>query len=246
MSLARIGGFSPLDSRIWRNLAHSRRDTHLPFVRPDKACDRVHAASLPQVICGAVYHFRTPSPGGQQVSQDIMLPTFFFVSFGLVLANIRRLAFGRQQLDACKHAFRRSDAYLRAVGLERLIDLGVCHTTNASNKGRSTCVSNSQFLPQRPRSVWPRVVTQWVSRLCSGALLAASEVPFLAATPSRVPLSVPERTCFIAKQTQANANILTRVARVFQSHAERRLAPGQGGVLRFKTQRSEALCSTRS
>lgn len=74
---ATVGIFPPSISRYWRNLAHFRPASRSPFLRDEKACNRTIAASLPQVICGVVYHFRTPSPGGQRISKDVMLPTFF-------------------------------------------------------------------------------------------------------------------------------------------------------------------------
>ncbi len=240
-----IGAFLPVDSRMRRNMAYSRRSGNLPFVRAEKPCDRCSSASLPQVICGAVYHFRTPSPGGQQMSKAIMLPTFFFVLHRWLCATGRGPSWVLQSV-MCIGRVGPSAGDQQGYCKERMIDLGVCYPTRTSNKGRSKCVSNSQFSPpQQPSDLQP-AVTRWVSRPFWAVPLAALALPHWAATLSRVQPWVQAPMSFTAKPIPADANSLTRRARVFQSHAKRRLAFGQGGVLRFKTPRSEALCSTRS
>lgn len=246
---ATVGAFPPFNSRYWRNPAHFRPEQSLPFLHGKKACNRNVTEPLPQVICGDVYHFRTPSPGGQRMSQDVMLPTFFLLQraeIGPDIAGYNPCEPIRRQPRATPLAFRRCDAHSSGSHLRALIRPDVWHTKKVSNKGRSICVSKPLFSSPPLPLGWRRVVTRSVSRLFSVAPRAASEVQYLVATQLPVQPSVLVQTSFIATDTPAAVKFFPRLARGFRSHAERRLVFGQGGVLRSRTQRSEAPCSRNS
>ncbi len=337
-----LGAFPPPNSRYWRIPAHSRLAGGMPFVCREKACERDLTEPLPQVICGAVYHFRTPSPGGQRISQDVMLPTFFLCqrkkmrddvtachaiafdcvrpdrfildrsvpnsnpeiekepipchlnlpllplsqrlgwplaaiplvnrryrvlssapqvqpSLTVTLARVllsapsaelpivrsttRRAATDYRQSRANGRLFRRRDAHSSPSNRGSLIRDRVCHITKVSNKGRPTCVLNPLFLSRPQPSDWRHVVTLSVSRLFSAVPPVVSEARCSEVTRLQAQPLVPAPTCFTATNTQAAAKALPRHARNFRSHAERRPVFGQGGVLRSRTQRSEAPCS---
>ncbi len=246
---ATVGAFSPSNSRYWRNPAHFRPEPSSPFLRDKKPCNRTVTEPLPQVICGDVYHFRTPSPGGQRMSQDIMLPTFFLLhraDTGRDITTCNASARDRRQPRANTRAFRQCDAHSSESCPGSLIPYGVCHTKKVSNKGRPTCVSKPLFL-SLPRPLgWRPVVTQSASRLFSAVPPVASEAQCSEATRLQALPLVPVQTCFIATDTQAAAKFFPRLTRGFRSHAERRPVFGQGGVLRSRTQRSEAPCSRNS
>ena len=337
-----ISAFPPPDSRIWRNPAHIGLVNTPVFVALQSLCKRYCTESLPQVFCGSVYHFRTPSPGGQQMSQDVVLPTSFFVFYQIVALDVtarhanasvydRRtpllldhsvpnsiaekekdpkpchsnllLSHWPQPLDwphaairlanrpcpaplsvplaqpssmetsvpaqlsvplavspsvSCRTAatecrqlradpvgFRRCGAHPARRVRERLIDLGVCHRTTTPKEGRSSCVSRHLSSPRLLRSALRPAATRSENKQSLAAQLAASGQQCSAATPSLAQPLAPVPTCSIATGIPAAADTFARPSRAFRSHTRRRSAYLQDGVLRSKTQTSEALCSTR-
>ena len=218
-----IGMNSPLDSRIWRILAHSRLCRFPRLERAEKECNRSHAAALPQVFCVSVYHFRTPSPGGQQSSKGVLLSAFF-------------VPFGR--------SVPRWVAVLLAHTREPTAAARVCVAQCTSMEGPQLC--NSRHLPllQPPHSDLLPAETRWANRLLSAAQLAALARPRWVAMRLQVRLWALARTCCSASKTRAAASPFpSRPAGAIRSHATCRPACGQGGVLRSKTLRSETQCS---
>ena len=246
MSAARpIGAFSPLYSRIWRNPAHSRLPQFWRLDGSEKECNRVDTRALPQVICVFVYHFRTPSPGGQQISQDVVLPAFFSSCHRCVsrIARVFAMAVG-QRKRAVKRFTRRSGAQSGMFSKERLKAKDVFPTARRSTERTSKCISKLSPLPPPFVLDWPRAETRLVNKPSSAVLSAAWGRLFWAAMPLLARPSAQVRMCCTATRIPATANpIFTRRSGAIRSHGECRLAFGQGGVLRFKTQKSEAPCS---
>lgn len=237
-----IGAFLLPDSRIWRNSAHSRRSSSQRLESPEKECKAQITEALPQVICVFVYHFRTPSPGGQQVSQDVMLPAFF--SIYRRPSKCRMAALVRARKRAPLHEFRRQHAQVNGCGWEPLQDVCVLSKTGLSKEGISTCISRHSPLSLPPHLGLLPAVTRLANKRLSVAPSAASDRRRWAATPLRARPSGPGQTCSIATKTPATAEPdLLRLRGAKTSHAKHRPAAGQGGVLRSKTERSEAPCS---
>lgn len=237
-----IGAFLLSDSRIWRNSAHSRRSSFPCLESPEKECKGSPTEALPQVICVFVYHFRTPSPGGQQVSQDVMLPAFFST---YRRPSKRRMAgIFRARKRALSRGFRRQHAHVNGCGWEPLQDVCVLSKTGLSKEGISTCISRHSPLSLPLHLGLLPAVTRLASKRLSVVPSAASDLRRWAVTPLQVRQSGPGQTCFIATKTAVTAEPeLLRLRGAKTSHAKHRPAAGQGGVLRSKTKRSEAPCS---
>lgn len=228
----------------------------MPFVRLHEPCKRVVAGSLPQITCDAVYHFRTPSPGGQHVSQDVMLPAFFFAPYQDVTPDV---------------STRHTNASVYDIGPLFLLDHTVPNSIAENEKELKPCHSNLLLLHLLQPLDWPHVAIHLVNKRCPEPSLVLRALPFSTVTLAPVPLSarlvvsrivnsraaVTDRrnahayrrrgltkltsTLFSMPQPAASAKrpLLARPTRPSTSHAKRRLAFGQGGVLRFTTQKGE-------
>jgi hypothetical protein len=191
-----IGAKSPGDSRIWRNLAHCCRSGNLGLARDSDSCNRLRAKAVPQKYSADVYHFRTPSPSGQQMSQDILLPTFFSRPVALIYRRRHAQKNGHEPIGA--HCLSRH--------LERLFFSTVELRTSKHNKGTQSCLSNQSFSPLSHPSALLPAVTPLVSRPLLAVPSAASEQRLWVVTRLQVLPWVRAQTFCIATRTRASAD----------------------------------------
>ncbi len=195
-----IGTFLPESSRMWRNPAHFSGALKRGFAWLTCACQRDVTASASPSPAGAEYHFRTPSPGGQQTPIGALLP----VSFRTKTMAWRIIARNRMSFDC---------------DLQEPLDVAsVSDADHGSKQGAVPCASNQQ--PLRPPSLWQAlrlVGTQWVNKLSLAALLVPVPQPSQAVASSQVRPSARLAICSTASSTPANADTQARLTR-FHSH----------------------------
>lgn len=84
-SALQLGNNSPETSRLWRNLAYILRRVSYRYACIRRVCQCRNTGSAPQKLAGSVYHFRTPSPGGQRPPFRGMLLAIFFACLGRIV-----------------------------------------------------------------------------------------------------------------------------------------------------------------
>ncbi len=236
MKRPEIGAKSPFETPIWRNPAYSRLAGTLGFASSESSCDGQYIAAVPQVYPAVKYHFRTPSPGGQQSFSNVLLPAFF--SWLRASAAARRTDIGPSQ-----YAHRREGAHRARPCREQLIFKRVCLGKKKTSKGINPWRSNHSSSRLLQFLDLPRAATPLASRLLSAVASALSVPQRLAATPLRVrPLALVPTFC-TATGIPADADPLTRAGRVSIYTTQRRQACQLGGVFRAKHKSSEAPCS---
>lgn len=233
-----IGANSPRSSRIWRNPAHFTRQLKTRYESGAASCECGLTAAVPQVYPVAVYHFRTPSPGGQHAFHDVMLPVFFFAR-----SRDRSVPHGRQ-IRARMARFGRRFAQVGAVVMEPLISNPVGLISTGIDTGDGSCGPKHLLWPLLPFLALRPVATPRVNRPSSAAPLAQVRQPSPVAVlyPARPSVQAP--TCLPANSTSPIANTLTRPVVRTSIYCTHRPATRQGGVLRFRPRTtSEAPCS---
>lgn len=101
---ASIGKNLPEDARLWRNLAHFLRRKSRYLSHSQWVWNKENTVSVPQEHSGPVYHFRTPSPGGQWLQFRSLLLANFFVPQFLSSACKRQTRVHQQRVGASLRA----------------------------------------------------------------------------------------------------------------------------------------------
>lgn len=224
-----IGTFLPANSRMWRNPAHLSEAAQLGFASVTRSCQPEITASAPPSPAGVVYHFRTPSPGGQQTPRGALLPVFFCLTSRV--CPVRGGDHRRNRAQAHRLA---SDCLTARVTAPTL-----CPTT----KGCDPCQSNP--LPsyaQQPLALRP-AETRLANKPSSAVPSVQVPQPSPAAALSLVPPLGPRATSFTVKPIPAAAGNSLRLTRIQSIPTQHRSANRRGGVLRLSVPTREASCS---
>ncbi len=236
MSTTVIGAKPPEYSRIWRNLADRPQFRKIRYAGSAGACNGGIVSAVPQNNPVGQYHFRTPSPGGQQVFPNTLLPTFF--------SGMPRRSFTvRRQRRAVLCSFRQDRAHFGRAVSERLTLCEVEVSRPHTSKGKKSWLSNQLFSRLLQHLALPPVVTRLQSARSSVVQSAQAPVQSQAAASLAVLQSVLRATCLPASWTSSTADPLTPHASSNQTFCERRRASLRGGVLRITSNSSEAPCS---
>ena len=218
-----IGTKSPAYSRIWRKLAEIAGRPNPSYAAGDVLCDAFLVPSDPQNKSGRMYHFRTPSPGGQQIFSNFLLPAFFCAG---------------TRADICPT--RQFGAHLTPRVSSRLTFATLRLSTRKTSKGKKTWALNQSRLHALHHLALRPVVTPWANRLSSAALSVQVRRPLPVAALQLALRLVQRATFWRASSTSPTAD-----APAFQhliSQNSRR-ALRHGGCLHFLPKSSEGPCS---
>lgn len=241
-SLSDLGANPPQGHRMRRKLADLGAPAACSFTQDHVPCHRPPAESVPQTITDAVYHFRTPSLGGQTTRSSARLLTIFLPATAPCAARA-----AHRRSCAAVPRFGQPYAHVAARRLRALRQRRVDSTTSVNWKGRGSCKSNLLSSQAAPHWALPPVVTPSVNRPSSGVPLAPVLRPSQAAASLQVPPSVLRAILLPANWTSWTANPRAHLARsTLKSRAQRRFADLQGGVLRLNPPRKGTPCSTKS
>ncbi len=163
------GAFSLKDSRMRRNSAYSCLRKKAGLAQCVAACKREFTVAVPQFYPVAVYHFRTPSPGGQHPFHNDMLPAFFYGPPWKCFSG------SRKRVAMCQP---------RGFILNQMVSNSVAE----NRKEPDPCRSNSYPSLLPPLLDLPLAVTQSANRPCQVPSLAQQAQPSSMAMPGRVPL----------------------------------------------------------
>lgn len=235
-AMAIIGKNPPSFSPAWRNSACFLRRAFCRYACPQWLCNALNSGLAPQEYAGSEYHFRTPSPGGQQSSLDDLLSANFF-ALGRSCAALNRHK---------KSAYRRNRAQRNPIQSDCLTGRFTLPTLMASSKGIGRCVSGPFSSPLRHQWVWRRAVTPSANKLLSGAPWARVLRLLQAVALPQALRSVPLATLSTAKPTPTAVTNTPRATRFESNNTLHRSALRQGGVLRFQDKTREAPCSKSS
>ncbi len=174
------GAFPLKDSRMRRNSAYFCLCEKVGLALCIAACKRDFTVAVPQFYPVTVYHFRTPSPGGQQPFHNDMLPAFFSAP-----------------CSKCFNVSRKRVAMFQAWGF--ILDQMVSNSVSDNRKEPNPCRSNlyPSLLP--PPSDLPLAVTPSVNKPCPVLSLAQPAQPSLTVTRAPVPSWVPLAGSHIAR-----------------------------------------------
>lgn len=240
MNTVVIGAKSPSVSRVWRTLADRTQVRQFGFAESPAACNCKIMSAVPQINPVGQYHFRTPSPGGQQVSSNTLLPTSFS---GLARADNSALCLRFYAAPAEFFSSRRVCAHFSSMRSERLTPRGVGLLISYTSKGKKSWRSNQFFSRQLRRLALRPAVKRSRSARSSVVLSAQVPVPSRAAASWAVPQSALRATFLPASWKASTADALTLCASSNQKICKRRRAARHGGVLPCPPNSSEAPCS---
>lgn len=179
-------------SRIRRKTADLSTVDIFGFDRDHFVCQRVMAGLIPQHHLTPAYHFRTPSPDGQQFSQ--LLSVFLFVS-----KCARDPARVRRHIAVSAHS--RGGALQNPPCL-----LSVKFTTQTTSEGIQQCVLRQPLSVLSPLLVWPPVVTRSANRRFMAGRPARAQRPCWTATSRQARPSARRATFFIANAIRIAAD----------------------------------------
>lgn len=235
-----IGAKPPRYSRIWRRLAEKPLVSKSRYTVCDTACDGFITSAVPQNYPVDQYHFRTPSPGGQQMHSSTLLPASFSCFTLAARALSSRL---HSELQAVFRPSRRDCAHPLRAEREQLTGAYVGVFVTHTSKGKKTWVSSQSYLRQlRPSALRPAVIP-WPNAPSLAERSAQVQVPSPAAASSAAQPSGRQATYLPANWKASTADRLTRTESRQTTHHERRRALPHGGVLHFNSNSSEAQCS---
>ena len=222
-----IGAKLPPYSRIWRKLAEMPSLLKRHYAHSGQPCEAALVSSVPQNLSAGMYHFRTPSPGGQQSFSNTLLPAFF-----------RACSPFAEQADLCPT--RQIGAHLTLRVSRRLTFDWLRLSTKKTSKGKTlralvpSCLHALQHLDLRHVATLlanrPSSVAQWAQ--------ARPLLPVAALQPAL--RSALQETSLRVSSTSWAAN--ARTSHHLTSQNRRRASP-HGGVLHFLHNSSEAPCS---
>ncbi len=183
----RVGANPRFDSRNERILAHGRVDRIECIAATHTLCEREFAGIVPNQTVVPVYHFRTPSPDGQQTQRCALLPvTFLGGRFARELAQQ-----GREW---------------RSLLFERAKRPCVAGRSQDEQEGSTLCLS-SKLVGFCSRFVvaLQRVATRLANRPLRAAWSARGPQPWSMAASQRVQPSGPQATWSSVRPTRAAA-----------------------------------------
>ena len=233
---AEIGKNFLATSRIWRNSACFSRSVPVGYTRPQMLCNGDPTVSAPQTYAGADYHFRTPSPGGQQTQLRDLLPASFFVPAAHCVGRLCPEISVR----------RRNGAQLNPKSPDCLTRHSALPTLRASSKGIKKCVSGPLSSPSRHQLDWRLAVILRANRPSLAVPLARARRLSRAVVSLPVLQSVRLATSFSAKPIPAVVTKTSRPARPEFTYPQHRSAQRQCDVLRLHVRTREAPCSKSS
>lgn len=218
-----IGAKPPENSRIWRNSAETLGVPKQSYARGAALCDALSVRAVPQSKSVCMYHFRTPSPGGQQAFSKTLLPAFFCAG---------------TPADICPT--RQFGAHLTSRASSRLTFAPLCLSTRKTSKGKRPWALNLSRLHALRHWALPPAVTPWANRP-SSAVRSARVRRLLPAAASQPASRLAQQATF----WRASSTSPTADARALQqtTSQERRRALWHGGVLHFLPNSSEGPCS---
>ena len=186
-----IGANPPQNSRMWRNPAYRGCARPTVFARFSVACQRGQAGSVPQVLTDAVYHFRTPSPGGHLPLASAQVSTIFCADGECACCG---------SIVTCAHDAGRFDtgAFLQ----DRTVPNSLSSDTKELEQWHDAHLSHS---PSWVPLASPHVATLSENRRFPALLSAQLEQPFLTGMSARVPLWALSAVSFTVKPSTAAA-----------------------------------------
>ncbi len=222
-----IGAKLPPYSRIWRNLAEMEGSPKLSYALSGLLCNAPQVPSVPQSKSAGMYHFRTPSSGGQHPFSNTLLPAIFS-------ASVPRLA----QADLCPP--RQFDAHLTPRFPQRLTCARYRLSTRKTSIGKTKWAPNTSRFHALQRLALQLAETPRANRPSSAARSAQARLPLRVAALRPALRLVLRATFWRASSTSSAAN-----AHAFQhlTSQNRRRASLHGGVLHFLPNSSEGPCS---
>ena len=244
MCISAVGAFSLVDSRIWRIMAHSFSRDNSGLENPSRICHVSSSALVPQYKTGAVYHFRTPSLGGQPECFHSRLSAIFLFpgrneDWLLTRAAVRLNC-------AMVTQYARLSAQRRAIHSVQLSSRVFGRILGTQEEGVRACnLIPFRSLLQSRLALRP-VATRRASRSSSVVPLELASQPSPAKALQQALQSAPRATCSPAKRTSPTADRLTGSARERPKVMKHRRAVTRGGVFRLHTPQREVLCSRKS
>ena len=222
-----IGAKLPADSRIWRKMAETEGGQKLFYAASAVPCDLGQVLSVPQNTSEGTHHFRTPSPGGQQLYSNTLLPALF---------SPRARVDARAEL----RPFRQISAHLAGACRQSFMFAQVRLSTRKTSKGKKSWALNTSRLRASQHLAFRPAETPWPNKRSSVARLAQVRLQSPAAA-SQLAL----RSGQLATSSPVSSTSPTADAGAFQhltSSIDRR-ALLRGGFSRFLPNSSEGPCS---